>query len=471
MPTRDRRAFLPQAIAYFQRQDYDNRELIILDDGDDPVADLIPPDRRIRYARLERPVRLGDKRNLACEMASGSILVHWDDDDWYAPWRVRSQVDAFIQSGRALSGSPRVLFYAPGLQRAWFYEYPGTVGRWLAGATLCYTRSLWERHPFASVDIGEDALFVEGVAQYGTHIFQDPFSIVAIIHPANASPKLTSDRGWLPYPLAQVLELLGPDQGFYTSLPAPPEPMPSPTPLVSCITPTFNRRVFLAQSIKYFLAQDYPAKEMIIVDDGADAVADLVAVDPRVRYLRVDQRLSIGAKRNRACAAAAGEIMVQWDDDDWHGPSRLSHQVADIAAGRADVTGLGHSLLFDMRSRAFWSAREDLHDRMFFQSQSIHGGTLAFSKSIWRRCGGYPDESLAEDAAFLNRAIASGGRLTPLRNGGTFVYIRHTMNSWRFDVGDFGGSDAWRRVEPPPFFPTADLTFYVASMSGALSPS
>jgi len=32
MPTADRRAFVPQAIRYFLRQDYGNRELIVLDD-------------------------------------------------------------------------------------------------------------------------------------------------------------------------------------------------------------------------------------------------------------------------------------------------------------------------------------------------------------------------------------------------------------------------------------------------------
>jgi glycosyltransferase involved in cell wall biosynthesis len=466
MPTRNRRAFVPQAIAYFQRQDYANRELIILDDGEDPVADLVPPDERIVYRRLDRRLSLGEKRNLTCEASSGSILIHWDDDDWYAPWRVRHQVERLLQSGRGLSGSPDVLFYAPGRKQAWLYEFPGTPGRWLAGATLCYMRSLWENHPFASIDIGEDAVFVERAAQYGTHIFEDPFACVGIIHDANAAPKIVSDRGWQPYPLAQLMEILGPDQGFYASLPAAPEPLPVRTPLVSAITPTFNRRAFVARSIKYFLAQDYPAKEMIIVDDGSDPVGDLARVDPQIRYIRAAGRLSIGAKRNQACAAAAGEIIVQWDDDDWYGPSRLSHQVADIAAGRADVTGLGHGLLFDMRTRAFWAAREELHNQMFFQSHSIHGGTLAYSKSTWQRCGGYPDESLAEDAAFLSRAIGIGARLTPLKNGGTFVYVRHNMNSWRFDVGGLGGSDAWQRVEPPPFFPKADLSFYTAVVAG-----
>lgn len=37
MPTRDRRALAGQAVAYFMRQDYAERELIVVDDGDDAV--------------------------------------------------------------------------------------------------------------------------------------------------------------------------------------------------------------------------------------------------------------------------------------------------------------------------------------------------------------------------------------------------------------------------------------------------
>ena len=40
MPTANRRAFVPQALAYFMRQDYPHRELIIVDDGPNDVRDL-----------------------------------------------------------------------------------------------------------------------------------------------------------------------------------------------------------------------------------------------------------------------------------------------------------------------------------------------------------------------------------------------------------------------------------------------
>ena len=40
------------------------------------------------------------------------------------------------------------------------------------------------------------------------------------------------------------------------------------TPLVSCIMPTYNRRHFAGKAIEYFLRQDYPNKQLVIVDDG-----------------------------------------------------------------------------------------------------------------------------------------------------------------------------------------------------------
>ena len=59
MPTRNRRHFVSQAIWYFLRQEYRERELIILNDGEDEVRDLVPEYANIRYEHLGKRVPLG----------------------------------------------------------------------------------------------------------------------------------------------------------------------------------------------------------------------------------------------------------------------------------------------------------------------------------------------------------------------------------------------------------------------------
>ena len=113
MPTYNRRAFVPQAIEYFLRQDYPNKELVIVDDGTDPVKELIPTDDCMRYIRLAYRATIGEKRNRACEQARGDIIAHWDDDDWQAPQRLRYQVEALLRAGAALCGINTVVGTRP----------------------------------------------------------------------------------------------------------------------------------------------------------------------------------------------------------------------------------------------------------------------------------------------------------------------------------------------------------------------
>src|SRR6516165_9725230 len=96
-------------------------------------------------------------------------------------------------------------------------------------------------------------------------------------------------------------------------------------PLVSCIMPTHNRRPFVPRAIAYFLRQDYPNKELVILDDGDDSVDDLIPAVPQVRYVRLPQRLPLGAKRNECVCQARGDLILHWDDDDWMAPHRIRY--------------------------------------------------------------------------------------------------------------------------------------------------
>src|ERR1041384_4399084 len=122
MPTHNRRAFVPLAIRYFQRQDYANKELVILDDGADSVADLIPSDPQIRYCRLSGKRTLGAKRNECVEASQGDLILHWDDDDWMAPGRITYQVEQLLRDQSDVCGLREMLFYEFTSGNLWLYR-------------------------------------------------------------------------------------------------------------------------------------------------------------------------------------------------------------------------------------------------------------------------------------------------------------------------------------------------------------
>jgi hypothetical protein len=52
MPTADRRAFVPAAIAGFLAQTFEQAELLVLDNGRESVADLVPAHPRTRASAM-----------------------------------------------------------------------------------------------------------------------------------------------------------------------------------------------------------------------------------------------------------------------------------------------------------------------------------------------------------------------------------------------------------------------------------
>lgn len=217
MPTYNRREFVPHAIRYFLRQDYPSKELIVIDDGADAVSDLVPDLPGIRYFRLDSKITLGAKLNLACEYAKGNIIVNWDDDDWYAPWRLRYQVENMAGADTDVCGINRLLYLDLGSKNAFQYTYPSNQRVWLLGSSLCYTKARWKRGPFADIDVGMDGLFVWGTPDGRVKVLPDHSFSVHMIHRNNVSPKKTSGTWWRAHPAAEIKELMGDDWQYYSN--------------------------------------------------------------------------------------------------------------------------------------------------------------------------------------------------------------------------------------------------------------
>jgi glycosyltransferase involved in cell wall biosynthesis len=447
MPTYDRRAFVPDAIRGFLAQDYPRLELIVVDDGTDAIDDLLPDDPRIRYVRLSSKISVGAKRNLACEHARGEIIAHWDDDDWYAASRIRVQVEALRERGGDICGTSVLHFIDREHEHAWTYRYRRGSQPWVAGTSLVYRRAFWETNRFPDVQVGEDSQFVWRNRKAKVVDLDDAALCVAAVHRRNVSPKRTSGACWQPAGFAEVLGIMRAGERV--------------EPLVSCVMSTFDRRPFIPLALECFRRQTYPRRELIVVDDGTDPVEDLFRGEPDVRYIRLDRRTTLGAKRNAGIAEARGTIVGIFDDDDWYAERRIERQVAPIVRGEADLTGLPTRHFLELPQRQWWTIDPALHRRMFFGD--VAGGTMMFRRAIWKGGLKFPNLSLAEDARFLRECVRRGLRLQRIDGEELFVYVRHRSNTWRFQAGSFTDPSGWKEAGLPDAFPAASVDAYAAA--------
>lgn len=190
MLTRNRREWLPKAIASYRAQTYTPRELVIVVDGED-VSDLIPNDSDIRVIQSANGARIGQKRNLGCEIARGELIAHFDDDDYSAPERLNEQVSRLLASGKAITGFHSMLFTDGA---SWWLNR--NAPPFVYGASICYRRDWWERHPFPSLQIGEDTAFVFGAAPLKQVDWRAAEELMyATIHPGNTSRRHIGE-GW-----------------------------------------------------------------------------------------------------------------------------------------------------------------------------------------------------------------------------------------------------------------------------------
>lgn len=196
MPTNNRPQFVPNAIHYFLRQDYPEKELVIVDDGTESIAHLIPNHPQIRYIRLQKNLTLGSKRNFCVQESHGDLIMHWDDDDWMAPYRIEYQVEELLKNKAEVCGLQHMYFSRLDLKQCWLYSYPSTAKPWLAGNSLLYTKDFWRKGPFPDIQIASDTPFILSRKLKAYVALSNINFYVAAIHGKNTSPKHTSSKLW-----------------------------------------------------------------------------------------------------------------------------------------------------------------------------------------------------------------------------------------------------------------------------------
>lgn len=430
---------LEEAIQSFLLQDYPGpKELVVLNDCAE--QSLICSHSEVRIINVTARFRtVGEKRNACAALARHDILFVWDDDDIYLPWRLSLSIRKFdLDRG----------YYKP--TRAWMlrnHRLDGPEAN-LFHSSACFTRDLFNRtrgypHCGSGQDWGIEVDFArmmggrkddrtlsdqelfyvyrwEGTGSYHLSAFgrDEGQSITGNTQVADfveeemrrgAVPRgeVLLHPTWRRDYLALVRQRLGDSNALSASESASTtihdfaspfigqESSSMSLPLVSCIMPTYGRPDFVAESLAMFLAQDYPAKELIILNDcpGQTLEGDF----PNVRIINAPERWpNLGEKRNAAIESAKGEYIAIWDDDDVYFPWRLSLAMQRLQAIQTPI-------YCPADYWAYWGDTE-LHENSA-QLDWIYHPLVVFRRELWSTIGGYPQQTVGEDTVFFQKAL------------------------------------------------------------------
>ena len=187
--TRDRRVFMPILKYCYMIQSYpeEKLELVIVDDGDDPIEDTLFGVPNVTYVRVDEKKTIGEKRNIGVEKAMYDVIAFMDDDDIYPNNSVLERVAMMLKSpGKECSFCTMLPCYDI-VKYFSFMNMPPIylpMSQRVSEATLTFTRKFWQERPFGATQIAEADAFIRG-REHMCRELSPQEVIVSLTHPRN----------------------------------------------------------------------------------------------------------------------------------------------------------------------------------------------------------------------------------------------------------------------------------------------
>ena len=195
-PTHNRREMFSLANRNFEEFNYpkDKLEWIIVDDSSDenPIDDMVNKDRRIHLLQLRDPnskevtkLTISQKRNIGASKATGEIIIHMDDDDYYPPESIIARVKVLLkykEAGIRCVGCTQIGTYDL-MENKSSMSSDGPIS--FSEATMAYFKDFWQEQPFQNDQLrAEHKGFMENRLDCCMDI-PYAFVIIAITHENN----------------------------------------------------------------------------------------------------------------------------------------------------------------------------------------------------------------------------------------------------------------------------------------------
>ena len=166
--------------------------------------------------------------------------------------------------------------------------------------------------------------------------------------------------------------------------------------LLSILIPNYNYGKYIGKAIDSIFAQDYPAIELIIVDDGStdNSVAEIQNKFKennkihRCELVVLEQNRGKLAAINAAQEYLGGEFLITLDADDWLSPEYASRCIAELRQKRLRDPNLG-----------FIYSDCTLIDE--FGKTIDYGRSTTFKRSLVEKLSFLPEPALMLTRAFI----------------------------------------------------------------------
>ena len=286
-----------------------------------------------------------------------------------------------------------------------------------------------------------------------------------------------------------------------------PADVPADAPLVSVVLPARNERRNIERCVRSLLATDYPACEVIVVDDHSnDDTADLARAvgggDARLRVVSAPPLPDGWLGKQWACftgaGVARGDFLLFTDADTTHAPDLLAHAVNGARRARADL----FSVAGEQEMQTFWE--RVIQPQVFAILSARFGGTehvsharrpadaiangqfLLFRRAAYDALGTHAavHDRAAEDLALAQECIRTGHRLAMQMAGRRlrtrmYASLSELIGGWRKNMYAAGrhamvGGRVARALFPlvllvPSIFQLAPVAVLGPAAAGALS--
>ena len=184
-------------------------------------------------------------------------------------------------------------------------------------------------------------------------------------------------------------------------------------PLISIVTPTFQRKKLMEIAYHNLLSTDYPLNkiEWIVVEDNDKsphvmkkplAEFQQKVPDVQIRYISLEGRRSVGEKRNIGISTASHEWILFMDDDDHYPPTSFRRRMAWLMKGmvggrKPRIACCTTIALYDLKRG---TSAVNVPPLSLSLSQRVSEATFTFHKSVWEERA-FPDVSNAEGESWI----------------------------------------------------------------------